>query len=84
MLTLPADVIDYLFNVNEGKHIERQCGGDSHRGALTDQVVVSYSDIAVFRTAGPFRFAGRLLDVLPGVPIFVGKPTVCRCGRINL
>ena len=80
---LPADVVSFLFNLDQGKHTDRKCQSTTCRGAMRDQVVVSYSDLRELESVGVFRFFGRLLDVLP-MRLFLGKPTVCKCGRLNL
>lgn len=80
---LPTDVVSFLFNIDQGKHMDRKCHSGTCRGAMRDQVVVSYSDLHELQSAGVLKLFGRLLDVLP-VRLFLGKPTVCRCGRLNL
>lgn len=81
IIELPADIVAHLFNLNQGKHIDRPC---SACGKVTEQVVVSYSEVGQLRKLAVSRFLGRVLDFVPGTGILVGKPTVCRCGRLNM
>lgn len=77
---VPVDVIDYLFNVHQGTRIDRYCPTE---GKITSQVVISYSQLWLFRHHEPEKVLGRILDVVPGMGFFLGKPTLCRCGTIN-
>jgi hypothetical protein len=77
---LPTELISYLFNLDQGKHIDRVCVGCRQ---VTDQVIVSYSDLPVGRRRMLESIAGRIFDIVPGVRIFLGKPSVCRCGQLN-
>lgn len=77
---VPDDVIDFLFNVNQGTHIDRYCPSEDK---VTNQVVISYSQLWLLKHHEPERVVGRILDVVPGMRFFLGKPTLCRCGRLN-
>jgi hypothetical protein len=80
MPVIPQDVIDFLFNVNQGTHIDMYC---SNERKITDQVVISYSQLWLFKHHEIERVFGRVFDIIPGVRFFIGKPTLCRCGTIN-
>lgn len=77
---IPRDVIEFLFNVNQGTHIDRRC---AKCDKLTDQVVVSYSELSFLSLSEAEKIVGRFMDFIPGVRFFLGKPTLCRCGRLN-
>lgn len=77
---LPDKVVSYLFNLERGEHHDRFC---SSCGKVTDQVAVSFSDVPALRDHEAQRLAGRLLDFVPGISLFGGKPTVCSCGAVN-
>jgi hypothetical protein len=77
---LPERVIELLFNLQPGAHEERYCRKCEE---LTDQVQVSFSDVPGLRDSEAERFVGRVLDYLPGIPLFGGRPTACKCGAVN-
>lgn len=82
---LPEDLIRRLFNLDQGMHVETRC---KSCGKLTDQVVISYELLPILREAGVDLalmgpLIGRLMDIIPLMPILVGRPTVCRCGTVN-
>jgi hypothetical protein len=77
---IPEDVIEFLFNVNHGTHIDRYCQTE---GSVTDQVVISYSQLGLLKRHEVERVVGRIMDVVPGTRFFLGKPTLCRCGTLN-
>ena len=77
---VPNDLVEYLFNINQGSHIDAYC---SKEKMITDQVVISYSQLSQFSGHEPERIVGRIFDIVPGVRLFLGKPTLCRCGTVN-
>lgn len=77
---LPQEVIDFFFNFNQGSHVDARCAKCK---TLTDQVVVSYAQLPWFNHNDVDRVLGRVLDVVPAVRLFLGKPTLCRCGTLN-
>jgi len=77
---IPHDVIHFLFNVNQGKHMDAYC---SKCEKITDQVVISYSQLSYLKRHEPERIMGRIFDIVPGMRFFLGKPTLCRCGTLN-
>jgi hypothetical protein len=77
---LADDVVNYLFNLDEGRHLERYC---STCNKITDQVAVSYSVLPPLRQHELEKVLGRVLDIVPGIRLVVGKPTACKCGVVN-
>lgn len=78
--SLPIDLVQHLFNLEHGKHLEAYC---KQCGKYTDQVSVSYCDLPDLRSSELTKILGRFVDIVPGVGLFVGKPTVCRCRTLN-
>jgi hypothetical protein len=77
---VPEELVTYLFNFDQGKHLDTYC---SSCRQITDQVVISYSQLPEGSADELAKFAGRLLDIIPGTRLFMGKPTICRCGTVN-
>jgi len=79
-LSLSPDLVGVLFNLDQGRQVEQYC----HMcGEVTTQVVVSYSQLTGSRRELG-KIAGRLLDILPGVGLMLGKPMICHvCGTVN-
>jgi hypothetical protein len=78
--SLPDKLVKRLFNLDQGERVDRFCRAC---GEITNQVAVSFSELPRLRENELERLAGRLLDVIPLVPVLGGKPTVCRCGAAN-
>jgi hypothetical protein len=77
---LPEKLVNYLFNLERGEPQQKFCRSCDK---ITPQVTISFSDTPLFRDNEVQRFAGRLLDIVPGMPLFTGKPTVCKCKTVN-
>lgn len=68
-----------LFNIGQGEHVQRPCSSCSK---MTEQVIISYSETEVLRRLN-LRLVGRILDIVPAMPLIVGKPSICHCGTLN-
>jgi ribosomal protein L44E len=78
--SLPEDLVSYIFNLDHGKCVYKYCNRcEDH----TEQVVISYSDIPSLKRGEIERLVGRVLNIIPGVSLLAGKPTVCRCKTLN-
>lgn len=77
---IPEKIVDHLFNLTHGTRVQRYCRNCQ---SVTEQVSVSYSDLAQLRNFEPFRLLGRTFDFVPGITVLGGRPTVCRCGVEN-
>ncbi|MFT7867196.1 MULTISPECIES: hypothetical protein [Amycolatopsis] len=77
---IPDRIVKLVFNLDKGERVDRFCRAC---GEITNQVAVSFSDLPGLRENELERLAGRLLDVMPLIPVLGGKPTVCRCGAAN-
>lgn len=77
---IPEKIVEYLFNLTHGTRVQRHC---RNCNKVTEQVSVSYSDLAKLREFELFRLVGRTFDFVPGITVVGGRPTVCRCGVEN-
>jgi hypothetical protein len=81
LVQIPQDLVDFLFNFNQGKRIYAYCAAEQK---ITEQVTVSYSALPVVRQHELSRFLGRLLmDPNPIVKMALGRPSYCGCGVVN-
>ena len=77
---LPEKVVKYLFNLDQGEHIDKYCRKCDQ---ITDQVAMSFGEVPGMRDNEWERLLGRVLDIVPLFPVLGGKPTACTCGTVN-
>jgi hypothetical protein len=78
---VPQEIIKSLFNLNQGERIDAYC---IKCDAVSTQVRVSYSQLSIPQRNELMRITGRILDVVPGMRLFIGKPTICPiCKTVN-
>lgn len=78
---IPGDLINYFFNLDQGATLDAYC---VKCNAVTKQVRVSYSQLSIPPRNELMRIAGRVMDVVPGMRLFIGKPTLCpKCNTVN-
>lgn len=78
---VPEDLVKSLFNLNQGKRVDAYC---TRCDAVTSQVRISYSQLSIPQRNELMRIVGRVLDVVPGMRLIIGKPTLCpQCKTVN-
>ena len=78
---IPEHLIKALFNLNQGKRLDAYC---TKCDAVTNQVVISYSQLSLPQRNEVIRIVGRVLDFVPAMRLFIGKPTLCpKCKTVN-
>lgn len=77
---LPEEIVKYLFILHRGQESKRYC---EHCDKATDQIALSYSEIAMFRVSPVTKAIGRILDVTPGITFLGGAPHLCECHHVN-
>ena len=78
---IPEDLVKSLFNLNQGARLDAYC---VKCNGVTNQVRISYSQLSIPQRNELMRIAGRVLDVVPGMRLFIGKPTLCpECKTVN-
>jgi hypothetical protein len=77
---LSVEVVTYIFNLGHGQLINRRCRGCKQ---VTEQAVISYADMSGDERDYVKQAVGRVLDIVPGARLLLGRPTVCKCGNVN-
>lgn len=78
---VPEQLLKFIFNLGQGRHVDTIC---KKCNQVTDQVIISYELLPLLRDAGfDLALIGRLMDIVPFMPVLVGRPTICRCGTVN-